>query len=232
MHPVLFRSEYFTVYSYGVCVALAAALAWFVTAALARRLSYPPNIATDCLFVLFVSGVLGARLFYVLQHPSEFTGRWHESFYLQNGGLVWYGGLLAAVSCGLYYAKKRRLSIAVWADLFAPVIPLAHSVGRVGCFLNGCCFGKAGHPVQLYESTLLVALSAFLFARLSRRKKEGEVFAWYLAGYGTMRFALEFLRGDQTTWMSLTLPQWISICSVFAGVWLLSRPSEAHASRG
>lgn len=219
MHPILLKTPYFTIYSYGLCMAVAVMLAWVVSSRLARRAPYSPSQAADLLFVLFFSGVAGARVFYVLQHPSEYAGRWHAVFFLQEGGLVWYGGFIGAVGCGMLYAKWRRLSVLAWADLFSPVLALSQAVGRVGCWLNGCCFGRNGHAVQLYESAALVALSLFLFARFARRKIEGEVFALYLIGYGLVRFALEFLRGDQTAHMGLTLPQWISLCAVIFGSW-------------
>jgi phosphatidylglycerol:prolipoprotein diacylglycerol transferase len=223
MHPVLFETSHFTIYSYGVCVALAVTLAWALTVRLARGGSYPVGQATDLLFVAFAGGLAGARFFYVLQHPGEYAGRWHAVFFLQEGGLVWYGGFLGAVACAALTARLRGLPILPWADLFAPVIPLAHAVGRVGCYLNGCCFGKAGLPVQLYEAGLLVALSLFLIAIFFRRTKNGEVFGYYLAGYGQLRFALEFLRGDQPVWFVLTLAQWISLLLIGAGLWLLAR---------
>ena len=223
MHPVLYKTPYFTIYSYGVCVAIAIALAWALTVWLSRRTSYPASQATDLLFVSFVFGMLGARLFYVFQHAGEYAGRWHAVFFLQEGGLVWYGGFLAAVAAAMLYAKLRGLSALAWADFFSPILALAHAVGRVGCFLNGCCFGRAGHPVQLYESALLVALSLFLFAVYFRRKKTGETFGYYLVGYGQLRFSLEFLRGDQQVWGVLTIPQWISLFLIGAGVWLLAR---------
>ncbi len=228
MHPILLKTPYFTIYSYGLCMAVAVMLAWVLSSRLARRAPYSSSQAADLLFVLFFSGVIGARLFYVLQHPSEYMGRWHAMFFLQEGGLVWYGGFIGAVACGMLYARWRGIPILPWADLFSPALALSQAVGRFGCWLNGCCFGRDGHAVQLYEAAALVALSLFLFARFTRRKIEGEVFAFYLIGYGLARFALEFLRGDQTAYMGLTLPQWISFCAVIFGSWLYADRRRSH----
>ncbi len=218
MHPALLKTPYFTVYSYGFCMALAVMLAWLISSRLARRPSYSVSQAADLLFIFFVAGIAGARLFYVLQHPSEFTGRWVAVFFLQEGGLVWYGGFIGGVVCGVFYMRLRRIPILPWADLFSPVLALSQAVGRVGCYLNGCCFGRDGHAVQLYESTFLAVLSVFLFLRFIRRKMNGEVFVLYLMGYGSARFALEFLRGDQSSYGGLTLPQWVSLCLVTFGI--------------
>ena len=228
MHPVLFKSAHFTLYSYGLCVALAMTLAWVLAAWFARRFSYSATEATDLLFVVFVTGIAGARLFYAFQHPEEYAGRWQAVFFLQEGGLVWYGGFLLAVACTMALAGLRRMPVLAWADFFSPILAVSHGVGRIGCFLNGCCLGKNGHPVQLYETALSVALSFFLFARFSRRKKEGEIFGLYLVGYGCLRFTLEFLRADQRIVSGLTIPQWISLALAGAGLFILSPLFRSH----
>ena len=235
MYPVLLKTPYFTIYSYGFCMALAVLLAWFISSKLSQHFSnrqtgspYSASTATDLLFVFFASGIAGARLFYVLQHPGEYAGRWQAVLFLQEGGLVWYGGFLGGVACGLLYMKQRRIPILVWADLFAPVLALSHAVGRVGCYLNGCCYGRDGYPVQIYEAVLLCTISALLFVRLFRQKKEGEIFALYLIAYGLLRFGLEFFRGDQTAYAGLTLPQWISLCVFIFGVRLYGNIRRPH----
>ena len=227
MHPVLLKTPYFTIYSYGLCMAFAVLLAWLISTRLARRLSgqqtdvsYSATRAADLLFIFFIAGIAGARLFYALQHPSEFTGRWIAVFFFQEGGLVFYGGLIAGVACGVIYMRLRRIPVFPWADLFSPVLVLSQAVGRVGCYLNGCCFGRNGHAVQLYEASFLIVFSIFLFIRLFRQKMHGEVFVLYLIGYGSARFALEFFRGDQTSYAGMTSPQWVSLCLVAFGIGL------------
>jgi len=229
MHPILIETNAFTIYSYGVCTALAVLLAWGLTASLARLSSTPVAVGADLLFVLFTAGIAGARLFYVLQHAPEYTGHWQAVFFLQEGGLVWYGGFLGAFFAGWLWMRLRGLSFFYWADFFSPIIPVSHALGRVGCFLNGCCLGKAGRPVQLYESTLLLVLALFLYARFFGKKKDGEVFAWYLTGYGLLRFVLEFFRADQSAWMGLTIPQWFSAASFLCGLLLLGYLFRPHA---
>ncbi len=223
MHPVLFKTQYFTIYSYGFCMALAVLLAWGISSRLARRAPYMPSQAGDLLLILFICGVLGARIFYIAQHASEYSGRWITALYLQEGGLVWYGGFIGAVAAAFAYTRWKKLPLLKWADLFSTVLPLGQAVGRLGCFLNGCCYGRAGLPVQLFESAGLALLSVFLFFRFFRLKKDGDIFALYLIGYGSLRFGLEFLRGDQTAHLGLTLPQWISAGAFLIGSWLYAR---------
>ena len=214
MHPVLFKTPYFTVYTYGVFVSLAMMLALFLSARRRPPVGASSQDPLDLLLVLFVSGVIGARVFFVLQHWEDYRGNIVSVLWLQKGGLVWYGGFLGAVACGAAVCHRRRLSILRWADFFAPILALAHAVGRVGCFFNGCCHGLH-YPVQLFESALLVALSLFLFFKSRSSAVVGEIFGFYLIGYAAIRFGLEFLRADQTAYFSLTIPQWISLAIAF-----------------
>jgi phosphatidylglycerol:prolipoprotein diacylglycerol transferase len=234
MHPVLFSIGSLKIYSYGVFTALAMLVAFVATMRSARRAGVDPLHAADLLFFMFVSGVVGARLFFVLQHLEEYRGEPWRAFFLREGGLVWYGGFIVSASTALVYAYWRRWPLLKLCDFFAPVLALAHGVGRLGCFFNGCCFGKAASwgiafpddptpriPVQLYEAASLVALSLYLFRLAGEKRNEGSVFAAYLFFYGVLRFCLEFLRGDQTLYAGLTLPQWTSLGLVAAGalVW-------------
>ncbi|MBI3252095.1 MAG: prolipoprotein diacylglyceryl transferase [Candidatus Omnitrophica bacterium] len=217
MHPILFRLGPFTIYSYGVCVALAMLAAFFYT----RK----NREAQDLLFLLFLSGLAGARLFFVAQHPGDYRLHPWRVFWIQEGGLVWYGGFLTAVAVGALAVRARKGSVLKWADYFSPILALGQGIGRVGCFLNGCCYGKltgAGtrYPTQLYEMSLLFALAIFLLLGSFKKHRDGQVFAAYLGGYGAIRFLVEFLRGDQELFGMFTLPQWISLVLIFAAFFL------------
>ena len=225
MHPILFQIGSFTVYSYGFFVALAVGVSFFAASRRAKLFGLDHAMVTDLIFMLFISGVIGARLFYVLQHFQEYRADFWRAFYLQEGGLVWYGGFLFAATTGVIYAAKRRWPVLTLCDFFSPILPLAHAIGRLGCFFNGCCFGRCTVPpwgitfpyetspripTQLYESALLLLLSAFLFRLSSRKKREGEIFVLYLFFYALLRFGVEFFRGDQVHLAGLTPPQWTS----------------------
>ena len=128
--------------------------------------------------------------------------------------------------------RLRKLPIWEFADLASSAVPLGHAFGRIGCFLNGCCYGRPTdapwsvcaegaprHPVQLYEAVLLGGLYLALEAFARRRPAAGRGLALYLAGYGVIRFALEFLRGDDRRhWVRLTVAQWISLALVAFGI--------------
>ena len=167
MHPVLFQFHGVTFYSYGLAVAVAMAVSLFVAEKRAGRFEFEKNLVADLLFVLFISGVIGARLVYVCQHWEDYATDRMGIFRIQEGGLVWYGGLFGALFFGIVYARWRKWPVLKLCDFFAPVSALAHGIGRVGCFLNGCCYGRrtasflgvhfpddayARIPTQLYEA--------------------------------------------------------------------------------
>ena len=168
--------------------------------------------------------LLGTRGLYLYQHSGDYN--W-AMFKRWQSGFVLYGGLIGGVAAGVLYTKMRGQSIAVIADLAAPVIMLALAFGRVGCFMNGCCHGKSGvgfpclsfpadspaareqgkgfnqtsdpvHPTQLYETVAGVAFF-FILSWLYRRKglAQGGVFLVMTMLYGAWRFAIEFMRGDE-----------------------------------
>ncbi len=226
MHPTLFQIGSFTIYSYGFFVALAMILAFFAAQWQAKTLKVSAGTATDLLFFLFVSGVIGARLFFIAQNFGDYQKDFWSLFSLREGGLVWYGGFVAATLAGVVYGRTRRLPFFKWCDFLAPILALGHGVGRIGCFFNGCCYGRvtAGRliPIQLYESALLLVLSAYLFRRIRRPHADGEIFAQYLACYSVSRFVIEFWRGDQILVAHLTIPQWISLFLFLgAAAWMI-----------
>ncbi len=229
MHPVLAELGSVTIYSYGAFVALAVAVSWVYARWLSRRLQVSAALAADVLFIGFSAGVLGARLFYVAQRWSEFSSQPWRAFALQEGGLVWYGGFFGGLLAGATFLHLKRQPKIFWADFFACILPVAHGIGRLGCFMNGCCHGKfmndqtTHHPVQLYETFFLTGLSIALFVVLTRFYKKGRVLASYLVGYGTIRFGLEFFRGDQALLSGLTLPQWLSLGLVIVGLVIYPR---------
>ena len=235
MHPVLFHFHALTIYTYGFFTAVAVFVSLLVIRRRAKRLGLDPELAGDLVFFLFVAGVMGARIFYIGQHFEEYQSVLWKIFSITEGGLVWYGGFLTAASVGLGIAVWKRWPVLRFCDLFAPTLPLAHAIGRIGCFFNGCCFGRetdlpfgvvfpgdslARIPTQIFESAALFCLSIFLFYFPSKKRKDGELFIFYLLLYSVIRFLIEFLRGDQTTLYFLTPPQWTSIL-LFIGAWSL-----------
>ena len=238
MHPVLLETRWVTFYTYGFFVALAAVAAFFLAVCRSSSAGLGKNEAADLVFLLFVSGVAGARLFYVLQHFESYRHNFWGIFSLQEGGLVWYGGFIVSAASGIAYAFFRKLPVLKLCDFFAPVLAFSHALGRIGCFFNGCCYGRAADrpfgvlfagqdfprfPVQLVESVFLFVLSLYLFYLSAKKPAPGTVFFRYLFLYAAFRFFIEFLRGDQELFFWLTIPQWISLGLMGLGVVLCRR---------
>lgn len=242
MHPILIEVGGVTFYTYGLFVALAVIVSFIYASALARRSGLAVQDAADLVFLFFVTGVIGSRLFYVLQHWGDYAGDPLRALRLQEGGLVYYGGFLLAAAAGALYGRLRGWPVLRWADVFAPVLALAHAIGRIGCYLNGCCYGRPAPegwgvvfpqddvtrvPVQLFESAALVLLSVYLVGRLKKdHGRDGRVFAAYIFYYSLVRFSVEFMRGDQETAGLLSIPQWTSLVLAIAGAFFLFRPDR------
>ncbi len=146
MYPTLFAIGPFTLRSFGLCAALGFLAAYFVMRRIGDRVAgLSPDGAAEFIVFVMIGGALGARFAYVAEHWSaEFAGApFLEVFRFDKGGLMFYGGLGGAILTILLFARKNRLRLVSLLDLAAVALPLGHAFGRVGCFLNGCCYGRA-----------------------------------------------------------------------------------------
>lgn len=217
MLPILFKIADFTLYTYGLLLAIGFLLAVLLATWEAKRAGIPPSLFQDMAFYLLIAALVGSRLFYVLGNLEEFRESPVDVVKFWRGGLVFYGGLIFALVTGIGYVRKHRLNFAKMADLSAPSIALGQALGRLGCFAAGCCYGSSTtlpwactfrdpnslaplgiplHPTQLYESgaTLAIFLSLTMMRRSPRF--QGRLLWYYLLFYSTARFTIEFFRGD------------------------------------
>jgi len=142
MHPDLFSLGPITIHTYGVMMALgflAALGSWIL---LGRSRGYPVQFCTDLIFWVMVSGIAGARTAYVLENWQDYASAPLTIIRVDQGGLVFYGGLVAAGAAIVIFAWRHHLGLASFFDFVVTSVPLAHALGRIGCFLNGCCFGS------------------------------------------------------------------------------------------
>lgn len=219
MKPILFDLGRFQLHSFGLMVALGFLCGTWLAARRARVAGLDPAAIQDIVFPwLLVGGLLGARILYVVSYwDHDFAGKpWTDAFAIWKGGLVFYGGLIGAVIAGVIGIRRRGLPLWRTADALTPGLALGHVFGRLGCLLNGCCFGRtctlpwaihfpdshethgAGlHPTQVYEALLNLALCAALVWWHDRRRRfDGQVFALYLLAYAVIRSVCEVFRGD------------------------------------
>ena len=220
LYPTLFSLGPLKIHTYGALIALGISLALFYLSKQSKKYGFDYQKILDISIYLVLSGIIGARVFYVIIEYRNFEGDVTGIFKIWEGGLVFYGGFLTAFATGYYLVRKYKLPVWKTLDLFAPAVPLAHTFGRMGCFFAGCCYGKPTslpwaitfknpdslaqpvlnipiHPTQIYES--LSNLIIFLFLHwLQKHKSFDSQISWtYVILYSIMRFLVEFLRGDE-----------------------------------
>ncbi|MFH2045557.1 MAG: prolipoprotein diacylglyceryl transferase [Pseudomonadota bacterium] len=217
MHPILLKIGPLSIYTYGFFIALGFLAGIYFAVKEAKRLGENPDMIMDLCFYILVSAIIGSRLFYIATNPRLFLENPVEIFKVWNGGLVFYGGFIAAFITGIIYFKIKKIPVMKTTDILAPSIALAHFFGRIGCFFAGCCYGKYCelpwavtfnnpdslapigtplHPTQLYSA--LNNLIIFLFLLFIRRHKKfnGQVFWIYVLVYGITRSIIEVFRAD------------------------------------
>jgi phosphatidylglycerol:prolipoprotein diacylglycerol transferase len=246
MAPILVQLGPVTLYSYGVMMAVAFGVATWLAVRAARRLppesrALSPDMVVDATCAALFGGIVGGRLFYVALHAGEFRRAPLEVFAIWHGGLVWYGGFLGGLLGGWLYVRGQRVPFLLALDQLTPFVALGHALGRLGCFLNGCCYGASSDawcavqfpglpgpvlPTQLFEAAGLLVIYGALSYRMRRAgpARPGRMFIIYALAYGVLRFMLEFFRGDQTVFLAgMTLQQVISLALIAAGLVLLRR---------
>ncbi len=224
MFPTLFHIGSFELASYGLITALAyVAASWY----LYKRLHYIKlNADTfwNIIFITFVSALLGAKLLYLIvswpEMGASFAERLTNAIKDFRYGFVFFGGAITAIVTLLYYFKKKKLAVLKTSDFFVVALPLGHAIGRIGCFLAGCCHGRPTdmlwgvvfnnphslvsreilgvpvHPTQLYEVAANLILFFILQRYYKKPHKNGAVLVAYIMGYSLIRFGIEFFRGD------------------------------------
>lgn len=232
MYPEIFG----LIKSYGLLLATSFVLGMFLSVRRGKRYNLSSETIMDLVFVVLVSSLVGVRLFFVMTHLDQFTP-WYRAFYLWDGGLTLYGGIVGAIGAVWYVTKRRGIPFLVIADTFAPGVALGIGITRIGCFMAGCCFGMPTdcscgvtfpatakvsqifghipvHPSQLYGSAggFLVFGTLLLLERISSFR--GATFGRFLILYGVSRFVVDFSRyyePDQVLWLGLSNNQWISL---------------------
>lgn len=142
MHPILFHVGSVTIKSYGVAIALAFLVGILLAAWRAKREKLNPNDFLDIGFIIVVSSIVGARIFYILFNLKYYIDNPAMIIRIWEGGLIFYGGLLCAAIASIFYMRFKKIPVWYGTDIIAPSVALGYAITRVGCFLNGCCYGK------------------------------------------------------------------------------------------
>lgn len=208
MYPILFRIGSFPVHTYGVVMIIAFLVGLLIARKRALKYGISPNKLSDMAFITLIAGVLGARILFLIQEPPR---DWHEYFSLQFAGLTSFGGLIGGAIAVIWWAKKSKTPLRALLDVLGPPLLVAHAIGRVGCLLNGCCFGgecpatlpwgihvdastHLFHPAQIYDSLMNLAGFGLVLLIEKRGLRLGQVFAIAIGLHGLSRFIYEFWR--------------------------------------
>ncbi|EKD83622.1 MAG: prolipoprotein diacylglyceryl transferase [uncultured bacterium] len=204
-------------YTYGILVLVAFLAGTWLFKSNAAGLNQPTPDLIDLSLLITISGLLGARVAYIMLFPEHFSTI-RDYLAIHEGGLVFYGALVAVIISITVFCRIRGWSFRQLSDLISPSAALGHAIGRMGCLINNCCYGAPTticsvyqlpgdppglfrHPTQIYESLFLLALMFILNRRLKScyagsQVKSGIVAGIYLAAYSFFRFLIEFIRGD------------------------------------
>ncbi len=254
MHPILFHIGSFVVHSYGVLIVLGFSVGlWYALrhcrlSLISEPEGSPRRIHPDRIFDIgfygLLWGLVGARFFFVAIDTGDYIHHPLEAFAIWEGGLTIQGAMLFGVLFMVWYCKKHKLVTLAAADVVAMSFPLAYAIGRVGCLLNGCCYGAPttlpwgvrfpdennpsiltppSQPIQVYDSIINLFLFAWLYKWQQKKRPDGELFWAYVAMYGVDRCLLEPLRiGGTSTYdipsLHLTYTEIVSFLMFVAGV--------------
>ena len=243
MLPEICKIGFFTIYSYGLMLVLAFFVSTYLVSFQAKKEQVDPEKIFNLCFYIFILGVIGARIFYLLSNINFYLHHPLEIIMLQHGGLSWFGGLIFGSVTAVIIIKKNKIDLLKTLDLLIPFIALGQAIGRIGCFLNGCCFGGASKfgiyfktfnqvliPTQLYSSLSLVLI--FIILRWMQEKKHlpGQIICSYLFLYSLKRFFIEFFRNDTpkmfyglTLFQILSLAMFISSFLMFAWIFCFKK---------
>jgi phosphatidylglycerol:prolipoprotein diacylglycerol transferase len=225
MFPTILKLGGLHVYSYGVMLFISFILGIALVERRAKRFGVEPRKITDLALWVLIAVVAGSRLFYVAFHWSEFENDLVGIVAFWRGGLaglMFYGGFIGGILAGVIFVRRNRMPVRRLMDAVTPAIMLGEGFTRIGCFLNGCCYGKptsgfagmvfplnspAGatyphqmiHPTQLYSSAAGFLMFGITLLLERRHPKPGVLTGIMLIVYSLFRFSIDFVRSYENT---------------------------------
>jgi phosphatidylglycerol---prolipoprotein diacylglyceryl transferase len=242
MFPDLFSIGPFTLHTYGVFVAVGFLVGLVVTVKIGKSQGIPPQQTMDMGFLMIVAAIVGSRLLYVLMNLGYYVERPVDALKLWQGGLVFSGGVVCVILSVIWYTRRHQLSFWKTADMWAPAMAVGQGIGRIGCFMAGCCYGKPTgsgwgavftdphslaplniplHPTQIYSSVSNLIVFFILLILHKKKSFDGQVFLWLLVLHSTARLFVERFRGDDRGMVfqsGMTVTQLVTLVILFAAI--------------
>jgi phosphatidylglycerol---prolipoprotein diacylglyceryl transferase len=216
MHPTIFQIGSFKLASFGAMMVLALLAGLLMARKRAPSHGVTPDQVADVSFWLILSGILGARLFFVAQEWKYYLANTSELFTIQFQGLTSFGGFIVGSSVAAFVCKRKGISPLTFLDVIAPAFLVGHAIGRIGCLLNGCCHGQPAKsafpflaysfenkqmnvPAQIYDAAMNVVAVVILLWLEKRYPKQGFAFGMMMVLHGLARFIYEFFRAGASS---------------------------------
>lgn len=255
MHPTLISIGPLTIHSYGLLLAIGSAVAIWRAAVKSGRMGLTASQIVDAGVVIVLAGLAGGRLTYVALNWGSYSGNWREIVAVWDGGLTFFGGLAAGAVTGVIWAKRAKVSVAAFADLLAPSLALGYSISRLGCFLNGCCYGNPttwpwavrfhenggplltppSHPAQVYSSILSFIVFLMLVLLEKRNLPAGSLIGSWLILSSLERFFVEYFRKGATATVvagGFTQAQLVCLVLILVGAGIIYIARDRGMGRG
>ena len=251
MFPLIHVTSSVSIPTYYLVISLVVILSLVWVARRAEKFGLSRNIALDVSLILMICGFIGGRLMHVFYESlSYYQENWMRILYFWDGGFVFYGGALLSALAGILFLEwKVHTQTEKYLDMFAPVVALAYGLGRIGCLLAGCCYGRtcelpwavAGrHPAQAYAflwelGVVCILLGIESIQPADRKpvvlKNKGSVFYVWMILHGIGRLLMESFRDDfRGPSLGLSISSWISVCLIALGLFLLLSRKPASRS--
>lgn len=231
MHPRLFTVPAFDLFgrnvgplimpTYGILLVLGMLAGLWIVTRQARKAGLAPDTISDMAVYAIIAGLIGAKVMLLIVEWPFYSRNPRELLSLFQSGGVFYGGLLGAIPVAFWYARRHHLDGWKTADVLAPGVVVGQAVGRLGCFMAGCCYGRPTdvpwavtftdlyanrnvgtpldtplHPTQIYESLACFLILGILLWMAPRKRFHGQVVLAYVSLYAVARFVIERFRGD------------------------------------
>lgn len=250
MKNELFSIGPFTIYGYGLMIAIGIMAAYLVGEYRAKKHGLEAEHVFNYVIWCVIGGFAGSKLLYFITDIKNIITNPKVILNFQDGWVV-YGGIIGGIFAAMMYSKIKKLKFLAYFDVLIPSVALAQGFGRIGCFLAGCCYGRETSspfgivfhdsayapngvslvPTQLISSGLNFVHFLILIWFAKKKKGDGQVGALYLILYSIGRFILEYFRGDllRGSVGTLSTSQFISIFTVIAGIalfWAAGRKKD------
>jgi phosphatidylglycerol:prolipoprotein diacylglycerol transferase len=208
----LFNLHKVTIYTYAFCIVLGTLIAAKYTKWRAKKDLNINKLPNAFFYIIFIAGFIGGKLFYFIEKPLFFIKNPHLLLDNFSGGFVFYGSFITIIPIVIWYLKKLNIPVLPMLDILGITTLIVHSIGRIGCFNAGCCYGSptnsdfgmifptthniSVHPTQLYEASILIGIAILLIIIKKRQQFKGQLFLLYISFYAIGRAILELFRGD------------------------------------